>query len=66
MAKIENSFQYDTFNGILCDTWRVYRGIVFENVKYDEAHVHVNTGEIEFYDDDAPDAKAFSLTGIYK
>ena len=63
MPEFGKTFEYETFNGVLRDVWAVYRGIIFEDEKYDEAHVHLKTGEIELYDDTDPNAKVRNCWG---
>lgn len=56
-------FDYEIFKGVLDDKWAVYKGITFDKgipgapTTFDEAHINLRTGLIEFYDIDSPNAK---------
>lgn len=56
-------FEYVSFKGVLDTKWAIYKDIVFDKgipgaqTTFDEAHINLETGLVEFYDNDVPDAK---------
>lgn len=58
-------FTYQSFEGVRNTKWAVYTSIAFDKgipgaqTIFHEAHINLETGLVEFYDNDAPDPKLF-------